>query len=96
MIVIEGSIRVRDLATARPHMARMIEASRAEPGCIDYAYAVDLLDPHLVRVSERWADRAALAQHLSAPHLADWRASWADIGVTDRSLRLYEAEPEAT
>ena len=96
MIVIEGSILVRDLAAARPHMQRMIEASRAEPGCVDYAYAVDLLDPHLVRISERWSDRAALAKHLRAPHLAEWRACWSAVGITDRSLRLYEAEPEET
>ena len=53
MLVIEGTIRVRDVETARPVMAAMIAASRAEPGCIDYSYAVDILDPHLIRVSER-------------------------------------------
>lgn len=94
MIVVEGTIRVADPATARPHMQAMIEASRAESGCIDYAYAVDLIDPTLVRVSERWADRAALKRHAASAHLKKWRAAWTEIGVTDRSLRMYEAEPE--
>ncbi|MCF4165626.1 antibiotic biosynthesis monooxygenase [Zavarzinia compransoris] len=94
MIIVEGSIRVADLAAARPHMEAMIRASRAEAGCLDYAYAVDLLDPGLIRVSERWESRAALALHLKSEHIAAWRAAWPAIGVTDRVLRLYEAEPE--
>lgn len=94
MIIVEGSIRVADLNLARPHMEAMIRASRAEVGCIDYAYAVDLLDPGLIRVSERWESREALALHLKSAHIAVWRAAWPAIGVTDRSLRFYEAEPE--
>jgi quinol monooxygenase YgiN len=76
-------------------MQAMVEASRAEDGCIDYAYAFDLMDPHLVRVSERWASREALAAHGRAPHLAEWRSHWPRLGISDRSLRLYEGEPEA-
>jgi quinol monooxygenase YgiN len=95
MIVIEGTVRVADIEGARAHMEAMIAASRAEAGCIDYAYAIDVLDPHLVRVSERWESREALAAHLAAPHLKAWRADWSKFGVGERSLRLYEAEPEA-
>jgi len=94
MIVVEGTIRVRDLEAARPHMCAMIAASRAEAGCIDYAYAVDLLDPHLIRVSERWESREALDRHAASDHIGAWRACWSAVGITDRSLRLYNAEPE--
>jgi quinol monooxygenase YgiN len=94
MIVVEGSIRIADLEQARPAMAEMIHASRAEAGCIDYAYAIDLLDAGLVRVSERWATRAALAAHVASPHIKRWRSLWPEIGVSDRQLRLYDAEPE--
>ena len=94
MIVVEGTIRVADFESARPHMEAMIGASRAESGCIDYAYAVDLVDPTLIRVSERWEDRDALKRHLESQHIAEWRACWAEVGITDRSLRMYEAEPE--
>lgn len=95
MIVVEGTIRVRDLAGAKPHMQAMIQASRAESGCIDYAYAEDLMDPGLIRVSERWESREALMRHLESEHIARWRACWPRIGITERSLRLYEATPEA-
>lgn len=96
MIVIEGTVRIppANLEAARPVMEQMICASRAEPGCIDYAYSVDVLDPGLVRVTERWASREALAAHFKSAHMATWRAFFPELGITDRSLRLYDAEPE--
>jgi len=96
MIVIEGSVRipVEKVEAARPVMAKMIAASRAEPGCIDYAYSLDVVEPGLVRVTERWESREALAAHFRMPHMAEWRTVWPEFGITDRSLRLYEAEPE--
>ncbi|MDZ4762620.1 MAG: putative quinol monooxygenase [Alphaproteobacteria bacterium] len=94
MIVVEGTIRVADLERARSAIEAMIAASRAEAGCIDYGYAVDLLDPHLVRVSEKWESRAALRAHGASDHIRAWRALWPSIGVSDRSLRMYEAVAE--
>lgn len=97
MIIIEGTVRVppERLEAARPAMEAMIRASRAEPGCIDYAYSVDVLDPGLVRVTERWESRAVLEAHFATPHMAAWRAEFDGFGITGRSLRLYEAEAEA-
>ena len=56
-------------------MARMIEGSRAEPGCRTYSYAEDVLDPGLIRVTETWDDRAALDAHFASTHIAEWRAA---------------------
>ncbi len=96
MIVVEGTVRIppENLEAARPVMEQMIRASRAEPGCIDYAYAIDVLDPGLVRVTERWESRAALAAHFEEAHMDTWRSFFPVLGITDRSLRLYEADPE--
>ena len=96
MIVVEGTVRVDPeiLDRARPAMLRMIAASRAEAGCIDYAYAQDLADAGLIRVAERWQSREALAAHFQTAHMAEWRAEIATFGIRDRQLRLYEAEPE--
>jgi quinol monooxygenase YgiN len=96
MIVIEGTVRIppSNLAAARDVMEQMIRASRAEVGCIDYAYSVDVLDAGLIRVTERWESREALAAHFKTAHMATWRAFFPELGITDRSLRLYEADPE--
>ena len=78
------------LDDARPVMKRMIEASRAEDGCLDYGYSQDVLDPGLIHVRELWRDQAALNRHFAAPHLIAWRAAWPDLGIGGRDLRVYE------
>lgn len=96
MIVIEGTVRIppANLDKARAVMEQMIRASRAEAGCIDYAYSVDVLDAGLIRVAERWESRDALAAHFKTAHMATWRSFFPELAITDRSLRLYEADPE--
>ncbi|PSJ37773.1 antibiotic biosynthesis monooxygenase [Sphingomonas deserti] len=98
MLLVVGTIRLpaRNLAAARPVMKRMAEASRAEEGCVEYGYAEDVFDPGLIHVKELWVDRGALDRHCAAPHLAEWRATWAALGIGDRDLRVYEVgEPRA-
>ncbi|WP_237479053.1 putative quinol monooxygenase [Lichenibacterium dinghuense] len=92
MLLIVGTVRLPPggLEAARPAMARMVEASRAEPGCRAYSYAEDLLDPGLIRVTEVWDDRASLDAHFASPHIAEWRAAWARLGIHGRDLTLHE------
>jgi quinol monooxygenase YgiN len=92
MLLIIGTVRLPldRIEQAKPAMERMISASRAEAGCLDYSYAQDVLDPGLIRVSEAWSDRAALEAHFRSAHIAEWRASWAGLGIGDRKLTLYE------
>lgn len=94
MLLIIGTVRVPvgHMDTARSAMSDMITASRAEPGCLQYSYAEDVLDPGLIRVTERWTSRASLADHFESQHIADWRATWAALGIGDRNLTLYEAD----
>lgn len=92
MLLIVGTIRLppERLDAARPVMRRMVEQSRAEDGCEDYAYAEDVLDPGLIHITELWRDRAALDRHFAAAHLAEWRAAWSELGIGERDLRVYE------
>lgn len=97
-LVIAGTIRVppEKLEAFRPHMLVMLEASRAEDGCLVYSYAEDVAEPGLIRVFEAWRDQAALDAHFQAPHLAAWRAVWPEFGVSDRRLIAYEVASERT
>jgi len=92
MIIVTGTVRVDPARreAAREVMERMIIASRAEDGCIEYAYSVDVLDPGLIRVHEIWRDRDALQAHFRTPHLQLWREAWPTFGITDRKLQLVE------
>ena len=94
MLLIIGTVRLPPdrLEQAKPAMERMISGSRAEPGCLDYSYAQDVLDPGLIHVTEAWRDRASLDAHFKSAHIAEWRASWAELGIGERKLTLYETE----
>ena len=90
-ILVSGTIRLapEKLEEARPAMTAMIEASRAEDGCLAYHYAVDLLDPGLIHVTEVWSDDAALRRHFASQHIESWRAQWPRLGIGERDLRIY-------
>lgn len=92
-ILVIGTVRLPPeyIDRARAAMQTMVAASRAEDGCIEYAYSHDLLVPGLVRVTEAWRDRESLTAHFQTPHMAAWRAVFPSLGITDRDLALYEA-----
>ncbi|MBO9624273.1 MAG: antibiotic biosynthesis monooxygenase [Sphingomonas sp.] len=94
MLVITGTFRVPAdrLADARPAMAAMIAASRAEPGCLHYSYGEDVLEPGLIHVVEHWTTREALAAHAASVHIQAWRAAWPALGIGERDLTLFEAD----
>jgi quinol monooxygenase YgiN len=93
MLVIIGTIRLpaENLPAARGVMATVVAWSRAEAGCLAYAYAEDVLDAGLIHISEVWEDQASLDRHLASDHLAAWRAAWPALGIGERNLVLYEA-----
>jgi quinol monooxygenase YgiN len=92
MLLIVGTIRLPpdNLGAARPVMARMVLASRAEDGCEHYSYAEDVLEPGLIHVKEMWCDQAALDRHFASEHIAAWRATWRKLGIGERNLHVYE------
>lgn len=93
MIIVEGYVRfadVGDFPRIRDAAFAQMSASRAEPGCLDYTYALDVADPCLMRVLERWESWQALEDHFARPHMIPWRAALAAVGVAERSLRAHE------
>jgi quinol monooxygenase YgiN len=92
MILVIGTVRVADGAFDRAAgaMAKVIAETRKEAGCLQYAYARDVLDPDLIHISETWRDRAALQAHFTTPHMLEWRAAFAGLGINTRNLRLHE------
>ncbi len=93
MIVVVGQFRFppERMEEARPVMRRVMEATRAEPGCTEYNYGEDVLDPGLIRVSEIWESREHLAAHMQTAHMAEWQRERAELGLSGRSIMVYEA-----
>lgn len=92
MLLIIGTVRLspENLAKARPAMADMVAASRAEQGCVEYSYAEDVLEPGLIHVTELWVNQVALERHFASDHIKRWRAAWAELGIGERNLRAFD------
>ncbi len=95
-LIIAGTVRAppENLAALKPHMARMLTASRAEAGCLAYSYGEDVAEPGLIRVFEIWRDQADIDEHFKALHMTVWRAACVELGVFDRRLSVYEVAAE--
>jgi len=93
-VVVVGRFRmpVERMEQARPLMHKVMEATRAEPGCIEYNYAEDVIDPGLIRVSEVWETREHLAAHLKTTHMAIWGEERTALGLTGRAIKVFEAD----
>ena len=89
-------IHVLAIITAKPgQRSAVLEQFRAnvpavlaEPGCIEYAPAIDMeggpsfvaaLGPDSFAVVEKWQDAAALAAHAASPHMQAYGAKVKDM-----------------
>jgi len=93
MIIVSGHLTIpaERMAEVMPVARATLEATRKEAGCIVYSYAIDVLEPTLLRIYEEWSDRAALDAHGGQPHMAPWRAKLAEVGADNREVIAHEA-----
>lgn len=91
MIVISLALRVprAEFEAFRPLIEALVKASRREPGVIAYSFAVDVLDPELIRIFEVYEDQVALDVHLASGHFQAWRPKSASYIREER--RLFDA-----
>lgn len=92
MIILAGIIRVpvENIERAKPVIETFVKAVRTEPGCIEFAFAWDVIEPGLVRIFEKFDDQAALEAHRATPHVAVWRKAQTELGIGGRELTQYE------
>ena len=92
MIVIAGRVRVR--AERRDDAARialrMAEATRAEPGCVEYRFSGDLADPTVFYLFEHWESAEALQRHFETPHMAEFRKHLPGLLAGPTTVQRYE------
>lgn len=72
-----------------PHLRELVRATYQLDGCIAYDVAEDPFDPGLIRFSELWPDRDALARHLQAEHIGPWRIAAKACGLIERKFTAY-------
>lgn len=96
VIVAHIRLPVENLPAARAAIAPLVKDTLAEEGCIQYAFAEDVAEPGLLRISEIWASREALDAHMQAPHFADWRVAAGSLGITERKVNIFTVSAEET
>ena len=94
LVIGEFRLPAESLAAAQEPMARVIAATRAEAGCLLYAYSQDITEPGLFRISERWESRAALDAHFATPHMATWQQEREALGLHGRRISIVEIAAE--
>ena len=93
MIVVNAIIRASEenIAASKAAIAAMETASRAEHGCHDYTFSVELNDPTVMRITEQWESNEALAEHFMTPHMADFQAALTANPPSSVEAKFYEA-----
>jgi quinol monooxygenase YgiN len=94
MIIVTGEARFGkgEIERLKEAMAANVEATRAEDGCEHYAYGVDLSDPNLLHISERWRDEAAIEAHMRSPHMAKFMGVLGEAKIERLSVKMYGAD----
>lgn len=95
MIIVTGTVRAADAAAfdaLKGAMETMLTETRKEDGCIAYMFAIDVLDPAVLVISEAWRDAAALGAHARSAHMAEWRKAVSAAAIVARDLRMYETD----
>ncbi|MEL7157531.1 MAG: putative quinol monooxygenase [Actinomycetota bacterium] len=77
---------------ARQAMEAMQAASRAEDGCQDYTFSIEISDPAVVRLTERWDDMEALRRHFAMPHMQTYRQAMGAHPPISRSVEFQAIE----
>jgi len=62
-----------DLDRLRPALDAMMRATWEESGCLSYSVAIENEAGGVISVVERWADEAAMQEHVGSAHLAAFK-----------------------
>jgi quinol monooxygenase YgiN len=96
MLIVAGEVVVEEgaIERVRDALRTMEQATREEPGCRTYAFSVDVNDPTMVRIFERWDSMEVLELHFKTPHMAAFGAAMGQIQPSSMDVKLYEVAGE--
>lgn len=80
----------------REALVALSEASRREPGCLNYDLHVDRDDPGRFLIYENWVSEAALGAHFDLPHSRAFAACFPTLLAMPLSIeRLTKIAPRS-
>jgi quinol monooxygenase YgiN len=94
MIVVNAVVKTtEEEIVAIQHAIGVMEmASRAEAGCDDYTFSIELNDPNTLRITEKWHSVEALKAHFATPHMAAFQKIMGDHPPASLEVKFYEVQ----
>jgi quinol monooxygenase YgiN len=83
--------RDEDLERVKDYLRKLAEASRTEPGCVNFIPNLVEEGPAAMLIYESYADDAALESHRNSAHFRDYVANGLYKLITSRNLERLEA-----
>lgn len=93
MIIVNAKIEstAENIAAMKDAIGTMQDASRAEDGCYDYTFSVELHDPNVLRITEKWESMDHLKVHFATPHMAEFQKAMAAHPPKSSDVNFFEA-----
>lgn len=94
MIVVNAVVKTKseDITALRSAIGTMEIASRAEEGCDDYTFSVELNDSNTLRITEKWHSVEALKAHMATPHMAEFQKVMGANPPVSFEVKFYEVQ----
>jgi quinol monooxygenase YgiN len=92
MIVVNGVFEsdAKSIDAIKSALAEMETLCKAENGCDDYTFSVELNDPNVIRLTEKWDDIEALRTHLKQPHMSIIRDAMSKHPPTSSKVSFFD------
>jgi quinol monooxygenase YgiN len=87
MVVVRGRLRSGTSARLLDAVGPLVAATRAEPGCLEYAIYVSASEFEEIASIERWRSAADAEAHMSRPHTRAFLAIAAECLVAPPVFR---------
>jgi quinol monooxygenase YgiN len=91
VILVSGYMRVRDgdVDLLRGAISNLLYAAKGLDGCDEYRFSVDLYDPDLLWLSERWRDQPAQSAHLIGDHMVEFNIAMRRAKILKADIDSY-------
>lgn len=93
MIVVNAEIEATEdsITAMKDAIAVMESKSRAESGCHDYTFSIEMNNPRKIRITEKWESMSDLEAHFKEPHMAEFQKAMAAHPPKSVVANFYEA-----
>jgi quinol monooxygenase YgiN len=93
VIVVSGVMEVAPAGADRfaALTRQLVDATRREPGCVEYRFAESIDRAGRFEVFEEFADQGAFDEHVRSDHYRAWGRALKELEVTRVSVVRYDA-----